>query len=182
VRYFPSPPSFYGPTERVTWRDGHLELDNGYCRSTQTLEFMTDHVPARKADCKPNEVDVPSVVGDSVTDALRTLTAQPLTASYVYKPAKPGQRLGVVVAQFPRKGTLSSYDRVMLVVPHAVHGVVPKVVGLDLRRARKRLRTVKASGTVVRFVNGKAGRVLAQKPRAGVAAAPHMTVRLTLGR
>ena len=182
VRYFPSPPSFYGPTERVTWRDGHLELDNGNCRSTQTLEFMTDHVPARKADCKPNEVDVPSVVGDSVTDALRTLTAQPLTASYVYKPAKPGQRLGFVVAQFPRKGTLSSYDRVMLVVPHAVHGVVPKVVGLDLRRARKRLRTVKASGTVVRVINGKAGRVLAQKPRAGVAAAPHMTVRLTLGR
>ena len=71
------------------------------------------------ADCKPNEVDVPSVVGDSVTDALRRLTAQPLTPSYVYKPAKPGQRLGFVVAQFPAKGTLSSYDRVMLVVPHA---------------------------------------------------------------
>ncbi len=182
VRYFPTPPSFYGPTELVTWRDGHLELDNGNCRSAQTLEFMTDHVPTKRAACKPNEVDVPSVVGDSVTDALRTLTAQPLTASYVYKPAKPGQRLGFVVAQFPRKGTLSSYDRVMLVVPHAVHGVVPKVVGLDLRRARKKLGAVKASGTVVRFTDGKPGRVLAQLPRPGVAAAPHMTVRLTLGR
>ena len=182
VRYFPTPPSFYGPTARVTWRDGHLELDNGNCRSTQTLEFMPRPRPTRRADCKPNEVDVPSVVGDSVTDALRRLTAQPLTASYVYKPAKPGQRLGFVVAQFPAKGTLSSYDRVMLVVPHAVHGVVPNVVGLDLRRARKRLHTVKASGTVVRLADGKPGRVLAQRPRAGVAAAPHMTVRLTLGR
>ncbi len=70
----------------------------------------------------------------------------------------------------------------MLVVPHAVHGVVPNVVGLGLRRAQKRLHTVKASGTVVRFVDGKPARVLAQRPRAGVAAGPHMKVRLTLGR
>jgi beta-lactam-binding protein with PASTA domain len=127
-------------------------------------------------------VDVPSVVGESVTDALRRLTAQPLTASYVYKPAKPGQRLGFVVAQFPAHGTLSSYDRVMLVVPHALHGVVPNVVGLDLRRARKRLHAVRLSGVVVHFAKGKRGDVVAQRPHPGVAAAPHMTVRLTLGR
>src|SRR4029079_8168989 len=118
----------------------------------------------------------------AVTQSCRGRTAHPRAASYGDKPAKPGQRLGFVVAQFPRKGTLSSYDRVMLVVPHAVHGVVPNVVGLDLSRAQKRLHRVKASGTLVRVADGKPGRVLAQRPRAGVAAAPHMTIRLTLGR
>ena len=182
VKYFEQPPALYGPTEHVTLRNGKLALDNGRCRDTATVEFFYNRVPTKRADCKPNEVEVPSVVGNSVRLALERLVAQPLTPSYVYKPAKPGQRLGVVLAQYPPRGTLSSYDRVMLVVPRALHGVVPNVVGLDLRKARKRLRKLHLTPFVIRFAKGKAGKVVAQKPRAGVAAGAKMQVSLVVGR
>jgi beta-lactam-binding protein with PASTA domain len=164
----------------VALRDGKLELDNGRCRETVTLEFL--RVPAKRADCKPNEVEVPSVVGDTVKRALQRLVAQPLTPSYVYKPAKPGQRLNVVLAQYPARGTLSSYDRVMLVVPRALHGVVPNVVGLKLRKARAKLLKLGLNPRVVRFTRGKPGRVVAQKPRAGAAAARDLEIRLSVGK
>ena len=51
----------------------------------------------------------------------------------------------------------------MLVVPQPLHGVVPNVVGLDLRRARAKLGAVKARHG--RRVDGR--RVLAQGPRPG---------------
>jgi hypothetical protein len=180
VQYFAQPPALYGPSERVALRDGKLELDNGRCRETVTLEFT--RVPAKTADCKRNEVDVPSVVGDTVKRALQRLVAQPLTPSYVYKPAKPGQRLNVVLAQYPSHGTLSSYDRVMLVVPRALHGVVPNVVGLRLRKARAKLRTLGLSARVARFTRGKPGRVVSQKPHAGAAAARGLEIRLSVGK
>jgi penicillin-binding protein 1A len=182
VKYFASPPTMYGSSQSVVLRGGKLQLDNGICRETMTLEFLPGHAPAKTADCKPNEVDVPSVVGQPVRVALQTLVAQPLTPSYVYKPAKAGQRLGVVLAQYPKTGTLSSYDRVMLVVPRATHGVVPKVVGLGLAKAQNKLKKLDLDPRVSRFAAGKPGRVLAQTPRAGVAAAANMPVRLVVGR
>src|SRR6266540_1205846 len=180
VQYFEQPPSLYGPTQRVVLRDGELELDNGRCKGTTTLEFL--RTPAKRADCKPNEVEVPRVVGETVRRALQRLVAQPLTPSYVYKPAKPGQRLNVVLAQYPSRGRLSSYDRVMLVVPRALHGVVPNVVGLKLRKARAKLRKLGLNPRVIRFMRGKPGRIVAQKPRAGVAAAGGLEIRLSLGK
>jgi penicillin-binding protein 1A len=181
-QYFPSPPSTYGPSAAVVFRGHGLELDNGNCRTPDTLDFLPGRVPAARADCKPNEVDVPHVVGQTVTHALARLTAQPLTPSYVYKPATPGQRLGVVLAQYPARGTLSSYDRVMLVVPRALHGVVPNVVGLKLDRAQNVLGKAKLDGVVSRFANGKLGRVLAQSPIAGTAAGRGLKIRLVVGR
>ena len=180
VQYFEQPPALYGPTERVALRDGKLELDNGRCSETVTLEFL--RVPSRRADCKPNEVEVPRVVGDTVKRALQRLVAQPLTPSYVYKPAKPGQRLNVVIAQYPVRGTLSSYDRVMLVVPRALHGVVPDVVGLRLRKARAKLRKLGLNPRVVRFTPGEPGRIVAQKPRSGAAAGRDLEIRLSVGK
>ena len=79
------------------------------------------------------------MVGSTISEANARLAAQPLTPQYVYEPAKPLQRLGVVVRQFPARGTLSSYDKVTLVVPKALQGEVPKVVGLRLGRAKARL-------------------------------------------
>src|SRR5207253_2545867 len=70
VKYFEQPPALYGPSERVTLRDGKLQLDNGRCRDTTTLEFFSNRIPAKRAACKPHEVDVPRVVGDSVRLAL----------------------------------------------------------------------------------------------------------------
>jgi penicillin-binding protein 1A len=182
VQYFSSPPAFYGPSAAVVWRKGRLELDNGNCRSPATLEFFPGRMPTKRANCKPNEVEVPQLVGATLGVAQARLAAQPLTPSYVYTPAKPGQRLGIVLAQYPKKGTLSSYDKVMLVVPQATHGVVPSVKGLKLAAARKQLHAAHVRGVVVRFVAGKPGRVVKQWPRGGVAAAPRMRIALTVGR
>ena len=141
----------------------------------------SDRGPSRNAACKPNEVDVPRVIGMSLTRAKIRLDAQPLTTSVVYKPAKAKQRVDLVLDQFPRKGRLSSYDTVTLVLAKPLHGIVPKVVGLSLSDARRRLRARGLVGVIDRFADGRAGRVLAQMPVAGVAGAPRMKIRLVVG-
>jgi penicillin-binding protein 1A len=171
----------YSSAKRVAWRDGVLRLDNGHCRDTELVSYFVGRGPGRTADCKPNEVDVPSVVGMSLARAKLRLGAQPLTANVVYKPARAKQRLDLVLAQFPRKGRLSSYDKVTLVLAKPLNGVVPKVTGLSLDQARRRLHA-RGLVSIERFAKGRAGRVLAQTPAAGVAAAPHLEVRLVVGR
>jgi beta-lactam-binding protein with PASTA domain len=120
-------------------------------------------------------------VGQTLAQARSRLAAQPLTTALIYKPATAGERLDVVVRQFPSGGTLSSYQKVTLVLPKALHGLVPRVVGLSLPAARARLTRLKLR-PVVRFGRGRLGRVVSQEPRAGVAAGPGMTVRLVVGR
>ena len=100
----------------------------------------------------------------------------------VYKPAQAKQRVDLVLDQFPRKGHLSSYDTVTLVLAKPLHGVVPKLIGLSLGDARRRLRARGLVLVIERFVHGRADRVLAQMPVAGVAAAPGMKIRLVVGR
>src|SRR5205823_10060493 len=118
----------------------------------------------------------------SLTRAKIRLGAQPLTANIVYKPATAKQRIDIVLDQFPRKGRLSSWDKVTLVLAKPLHGVVPTVVGLSLRDARRRIHGRGLVPTVDRFADGRAGRVMAQMPVAGVAASPHMKIRLVVGR
>ena len=38
---FPAPSRTYGVPRRVVWRDGSLQLDNGYCHDTQEIVYMT---------------------------------------------------------------------------------------------------------------------------------------------
>jgi penicillin-binding protein 1A len=178
---FPSPPYLSASSRRVTYRDGQIELDNGRCRDVSLLVYFTGRGPAKTANCKLNEVEVPNVIGWHVDAARVRLSAQPLTAQVIYKPATAGQRVGVVVRQFPKTGTLSSFDKVTLVLAKPLHGTVPKIVGLNLRQARAKLRKLKLQSSI-RFGDGKAGRVVAQEPRAGVAAAPGMIVRLRVGK
>jgi hypothetical protein len=182
IEYFPPSPSLYGAPHTVVWRDNRMELDNGNCHQAQSLEFYAGRAPATVANCKPNEVEVPLVVGKPLSWARQRLEAQLLTPEYVFKPAKPLQRLDVVLAQFPAHGTLSSYDKVTLVLPRALHGIVPDVVGLDLRRARSKLSKAHLAGVVTRFADGKKGVVVAQSPSPGVAASRHMQVNLVVGR
>jgi penicillin-binding protein 1A len=172
----------YAASKRVVWRDGILRLDNGYCRETELVSYFVGHGPSRTADCKPNEVEVPRVVGMSLARAKVRLGLQPLTPSVVYKPARAKQRVDLVLDQFPRKGRLSSYDTVTLVLAKPLHGIVPKVIGLSLRDARQRLRGRGLVPVIARFADGRAGRVLAQMPVAGVAAAPRMKITLVVGR
>ncbi|HEY3543090.1 MAG TPA: PBP1A family penicillin-binding protein [Gaiellaceae bacterium] len=179
-RGFPSPPYLSVETRRVTYRNGRIQIDNGRCRDSESVVYFVGHAPATTANCKPNEVDVPNVVGLRVSSARSRLAAQPLTPQLIYKPATPGERVGVVVRQFPRTGTLASFGRVTLVLAKPLHGVVPPTVGLDVAHARSLLRAQKLR-VAVAFGKGKPGRVLWQKPAGGVAAAPGMTVRLKVG-
>jgi penicillin-binding protein 1A len=176
---FPSSSLGYASARRVVWRDGRLQLDNGRCRDTSLVEYFAGYGPRRTADCRPNEVEIPRVVGQTLRQAQERLASQPLKAEIVYKPAKPRQRLDVVVDQFPRRGHASSYDTITLVLAKPLHGVVPHVVGLSLASARARLRAAGLDVAAPADANPNA-KVRRQRPRAGVAAAPHLRVRLTL--
>ncbi len=176
---FPSYSVPYAVPKTVTWRDGRVELDNGNCKNLFTIEYFANAGPKRTADCKPNEVDIPTVIGYTLRAAKARLALQPLNSNVVYKPANPGQPLDRVVGQFPRTGTASSFDTITLVLAKPLHGVVPKVVGLTLARARARLRARGLSVETAPNVND-GSIVVAQRPKPGVAAGPHMAVKLTL--
>jgi penicillin-binding protein 1A len=178
---FPSYAYDYATAKRVVWRDGRLQLDNGLCRQTELVSYFAGSGPTRKANCKRNEVEIPRVVGMTLTRAKLRLAGQPLTSNIVYKPARPRQRLDLVLDQFPRRGRLSSFDAVTLVLPKPLHGIVPRVVGLPVPQARARLRSRGLVPSVERFADGRSGRILAQIPAGGVAAAPGMKVRLVVG-
>jgi beta-lactam-binding protein with PASTA domain len=68
---------------------------------------------------------------------------------------------------------------VTLVLAKPLHGVVPRVVGLPVDRALARLDRAKLKGEVG---EGSGGKVVAQAPHWGVAAAPGMRVTLSVGR
>jgi beta-lactam-binding protein with PASTA domain len=101
--------------------------------------------------------------------------ATPLTPLIVYKPARAGQRTGIVVEQSPSEGTLSAHDRLTLVVTRSLHGVVPRVIGLPVARAKARL----AHLHVDVHVAGGGPKVGAQSPAPGSAAAPGLRVTLS---
>jgi penicillin-binding protein 1A len=177
---FPAVSMPYASPKNVVLRDGRLQLDNGYCRGTEAVEYFGDLGPSKVADCLPNEVEVPNVVGEPVRRASETLAAQPLEAAYVYRPATPRQRLGIVLKQFPARGHLSSGERVTLVLAKAVHGVVPNVVGLPLDRAREKLERLKYEVNVTPDGASGSAEVKAQAPKRGRAAAPGMKVTLAV--
>jgi penicillin-binding protein 1A len=178
---FPPSSYDYATSKRVVWRDGRLQLDNGYCRETAMVSYFSGHGPTRTANCKKNEVEIPRVIGMTLPRARLRLAGQPLTPNVVFKPALPKQRIDLVLDQFPRRGRASSWDTVTLVLAKPLHGVVPRVVGLSLPQARARLRARGLVPGIARFADGRAGRVLAQMPVPGVAAAPRMTIRLVVG-
>jgi penicillin-binding protein 1A len=181
VESFPSYSYPYASSKRVVWRDGRLQLDNGLCKESALVSYFTGKGPNRLANCRRNEVDIPQVVGWTVSRAKLKLAAQPLTANIVYRPARAKQRVDLVLDQFPRKGRASSYDTVTLVLAKPLHGVVPKVTGLTLRDARSRLRARGLVADVDRFAESRTGKVIAQMPPAGVAAVPRLRIRLVVG-
>jgi penicillin-binding protein 1A len=184
---FVSPPYLSVVTRRVTYRDGRTELDNGHCRDTTLVVYFSGDGPPKTANCRVNEVEVPNVVGLQLSAARVRLEAQPLTPQLVYKPAKPGQRVGTVLRQYPASGNLSSFDKVTLVLAKSLHGVVPSIVGLSLPEARARLYRRKLLPTVTFDVATKrttahVGHVVSQTPRPGVAAVPGMKVSLVVAK
>jgi len=180
--YFPNPSYPYVSPKQVVWRGDKLMLDNGNCRGSFSLEYFSGSGPVSVAPCKPNEVDVPNVVGLKLDAAKSRLALQPLNTEVLYQKAKPLQRPGVVIRQIPKKGTLSSYDNVIVVLAKPVNGLVPDVVGLNLADARAKLKSLGLRLSAGAFVHGRSGSIVAQQPRAGGAAKPGMTVTLFLGR
>ncbi len=175
---FPAPPALGSETVKVVNRAGvGLARDNGYCSTAVNIAFFIGDAPTKIAPCKPNEVYVPHLRGETLADAEARLTGQPLTWKIVYKPALAGERLGVVIGQIPSTGTLSAYDQVLLVLPKAQHGVVPKLIGLTAAKARAKAAKLKLS---VRITGRAGGQVISQAPRWGVAVAPGMKLVLTL--
>ena len=135
----------------------------------------------RTAQCKVQRGGL-HVVGASLKNAETRLIGMPLTPDVITRPAKPGERLGIVVAQFPKSGTLSTWDTVRIVVAKATHGKVPDLVGLTLVEARTKLLK---RGLVPVIESGTSRSdesvVRAQFPRAGVAAGEGLEVRLRVG-
>jgi hypothetical protein len=174
---FPYPTSQYAGPVTVVNRGGLLMKDNGVCKNSYQVEFYGGTGPSRVATCKPNEVEVPDVVGDTLANAKTHLDDQPLTPAIVYRPAKPGERLGVVVGQLPRQGTASAYDKITIVLPKSLHGSVPKVVGLQVGQAQAKLARLKLD---VQVKGGSTGKVTAQSLRPGSAAAPGLKLTLTV--
>ncbi|MDX6427583.1 MAG: penicillin-binding protein [Gaiellaceae bacterium] len=174
---FPYPASQYAGPVTVVNRGGLLMKDNGVCKNSYQVSFYGGTGPSRVATCKPNEVEIPDVVGDTLANAKTHLNDQPLTPAIVYRPAKPGERLGVVVAQLPRQGTASAYDKITIVLPKSLHGSVPKVVGLQVGQAQARLARLKLD---VQVKGGSTGKVTTQSLRPGSAAAPGLKLTLTV--
>jgi len=181
-QYFPSASYPYSTSKQVVWRNDKLMLDNGNCRNSFPLVYFSGYGPSSIAPCKPNEVEVPNVIGMKLGEAKDRLALQPLNADVLYQRAKPLQRPGVVIRQIPKKGTLSSYDSVLIVLAKPVNGLVPDVVGLTLAEARAKLKSLDLRLWAGAFVHGQSGRVVAQQPLAGGAVKPGMTVTLFLGR
>jgi penicillin-binding protein 1A len=179
---FAAPQAQYAVPRHVVYRNSRWYIDNGNCQDSRTIMYVAGYGPSQKAPCKPNEVDVPRVVGARLEDARARLLSMPLTPEVITRPAKPGERLGRVVAQFPKRGTLSTWDTVRIVIPKTTNGRIPDVVGLTVADARHRLAARDIAGLVEAYADGKSGVVLAQYPRAGLAASRNMTVRLIVGR
>ena len=180
---FEPPPALYASPRYVVMRDGRLQLDNGICRGAFQLVVFSEGGPERTANCRADEVQVPNLVGVRLPAARSLLLAQPLKPLVVYKAAAPRQPLGVVVAQHPKPSRrLTANQVVTLVLPKALHGTVPSLVGLRLDRALSKLARVNLAPRVQPADADPGRRVVRQWPRAGVAAAPGMRVRLAVRR
>jgi len=177
---FDSPPYLGGASTWVVRRGGQWRLDNGYCRGARLIAYFSGDAPDNEADCKPNEVSVPLVVGMTKAGGEATLSAQPLEANIAYAPAKPGKIPGLVVSQDPRSGGLSAHDSVTIWVSKAEHGMLPNFVGssiVDVQREAARLKVALQAKTA----HGRAGTVLKQRPSPGVAIGRGMRVTLVVG-
>jgi penicillin-binding protein 1A len=180
--YFPLPEPRSAAPYQVVFRQNHWMLDNGNCRDVHQILYVTGFEPKERAPCKPNEVDVPRVVGAPLDQAEARLLSMPLTPEVIYRPAKPAERLGIVVDQIPRRGTLSSWDTVRVVLARPTRGRIPDLIGLPLAKAQAKLARLELIPVIEGVAGGDPGVVLAQFPGPRRAAAPGMQIRLVVGR
>ena len=87
-------PYLGGVSTWVVKREGEWQLDNGVCRGSRVLVYFSDELPGTTADCKPNEVQVPLVVGMAESVAVARLKAQPLEATRGLRAGEGGPSTG----------------------------------------------------------------------------------------
>jgi membrane peptidoglycan carboxypeptidase len=177
---FESPPYLGAVPTWVAKRGGEWRLDNGYCSGARLLVYFSGRAPKKTADCKPNEVQVPLVIGMSQEGAVDRLAAQPLAARVAYAPAKAGKLPGIVVSQDPRAGGLSAHDSVTIWISKARHGLVPNFVGSHLEDVNRELERLGLEAQPV-TAPGPVGVILRQSLRPGIASAPGLRIRLVVG-
>ena len=177
---FDYPPYLGASSNWVVKRGGQWSLDNGYCRGARRLVYFSGETPEKTADCKPNEVAVPRIIGMSEDVAKAVLAAQPLEAEAYYVPARAGKRPGIVVKQDPRGGGLSAGDTVRLSVTKARFGLVPNFVGSSLEGVRSELKRLELRPRL-KSGPGPMGTVMRQSLEPGVATAPGLVIRLVVG-
>jgi penicillin-binding protein 1A len=177
---FDAPPYLGAVPTWVAKRGGEWRLDNGYCSGSRVLVYFSGRAPDETADCKPNEVQVPLVIGMTQEGAVDRLAAQPLEAKVAYAPAKPGKLPGVVVSQDPRAGGLSAHDTVTIWISKARHGLVPNFVGSSSEDANRELERLGLDAHAV-TAPGPLGVVLRQSLRPGIVSVPGLRIRLVVG-
>ena len=130
-------------------------------------------------------VEVPKVVGLSVTDATTKLDQAGFTVGDVtFEPADPGTAQGTVVTQTPKAGAEADKgSAVDLVVAGTETGVIPDLSGMDQATATSTL--VAAGFTLagveqVASADVAAGLVVSQSPPAGTLATPGAPVSITV--
>ncbi len=182
--YFPSRPYPYAATYRVAQRDGRWLLDNGECGDARSIVYFVGSEPTGSAGCGDGEVEVPVVVGAKQLDAEARLADVSLLGEIVTRPLRAGERPGVVLEQQPAGGTVKAFATVRLIVGKKTDDVtlVPKLVGLPLPDAQRRLRARELQVEVSYKEGDRGGGVVSQTPAAGVAAGPYQIVRLVVGR
>ncbi len=182
---FSYPPALYTEAKlvshRMTPRGDRLMLDNGRCPSRREVVYFAGLGPATIANCRDDEVQIPDVRGQSLAKAEARMDAQPLSPELVFRPAEPLEPAGVVVGQRPLRGYADPFDRVILIVTKPLHGVIPELVGRSLDDAEARLARLKLQPEI-RWVEGKREKVLQQRPKPGLAAAPGMKISLVVAR
>src|SRR5205823_458288 len=96
---FPSATIPYASPKNVTYRDGRIQLDNGYCRETESIEYFGDSGPTHTANGLPN------VVGMTIDRAKVRLKSLKLDVTI-----SPGDAPGSarIVAQSPGAGRASA--------------------------------------------------------------------------
>ena len=150
--YFDSPVYDEVAPLTVVYRNSKWYLDNGNCRDARQILYFVGSGPDQPAPCKPNEVDVPDVVG----------ARREVAEARLFHAADAGDRLAKGRA---RRAPRADRRRPKIVLPRAPNGRIPDVVGLTLEQARNRLARRRLAGTIRAYADGaRAGTVLAQFP------------------
>ena len=163
---------------QVVYRDDQWLVDNGNCKSTREVLYVTGFAPDKRAECKPNEVDVPPVVGRD--DRRRAGAARTACRSTPERDHAAGEAAAsgsaMVVEQFPKGGTLSSWgDRADRRSAQATARRSPDLVGLTLEQARTKLLKRGLVPEISRRRQPRRGGVVrAQRPSRAVAAGKGM--------